>query len=121
MKPDEEKEERANPGTATDRDTTYGSDFAYRVNRIPEARWKRYTLWGGVCIGLLMGGVLFGIPSTLLAESARLVIAFVIGVLPVRFLEHKAERSMRFANIGIGVAFVACMIAFVVLLFVNRG
>jgi hypothetical protein len=105
--------------TTDGRDTTYGSDFAFRMNQIGETKWKRNNLFFGSLLGLVMGAVLFLLPDSLLAESARLVVVFVIAVLPMRFFEQRAERSIRYAKIGMAVCFIAFIIGYAVFLLVK--
>lgn len=119
MKTGEEQNRKKEPETTDGRDTTYGSDFAYRMNQIDEGKWKRYNLIFGCILGLLMGAVLFGIPNSLLQESARLVAAFVIAVLPLRFFEQRAERSLRVAKISMAVCFLSCIAVYAVFLIIT--
>jgi len=113
------EEQHRKTETTDGRDTTYGSDFALRMNQIDETKWKRYNLIFGSLLGLLMGAVLFLLPDSLVAESARLVVVFVIAALPMRFFEQRAERSIRHAKICMAVCFLACMIGYAVFLLVK--
>lgn len=119
MENDKEQNRKNEPDTADGRDTTYGSDFAFRMNQIGKKKWERYNLIFGCLLGLLMGAVLFAIPNSLLAESARLVAVFVIAVLPLRFFEQRAERSLHLAKICMAVCFVACIAVYAGFLIIN--
>ncbi len=113
-----EEQNRRNE-TTDGRDTTYGSDFAFRMNQIDEPKWKRYSLLFGSLLGFLMGAVLFLLPDSLLAESARLVVVFVVAILPIRFFEQRAERSIRFAKICMAVSFLSCIIVYAIYLLLS--
>ncbi len=119
MKNGDEQERKKEPETMDRRDTTYGSDFAFRMNQIDERKWKRCNLIFGCLLGFLMGAVLFAIPNSLLAESAKLVVTFVVAVLPLRFFEQRAERSLHLAKICMAICFLACIVVYAIFLIIN--
>ena len=93
-------------------DTSYGSDFAFRMNQLNEKAWKRYCGGFGTLIGLLMGVILFAVPASLIGDSVRLLLAFMLGMLPIRFFEKAAERNIKFAKVCMAIAFCLCMAVF---------
>ncbi|NCB31095.1 MAG: hypothetical protein EOM66_06770, partial [Clostridia bacterium] len=86
-------------------DHVYGTDFAYRMNQVPKRRWNFYAAWGGGVLGALMACILFLLPGDIASDSVRLLCVFIIGVLPISFLERRSECSLKKARIAMGIAF----------------
>ena len=92
-------------------DNVYGSDFAFRMNQIEEKRWNRYAYIGGAVLGALMAGVLFLSPDSV-ADSLRLLIGMALALLPIQFLEKRAERSLKPAKKAMAIVFCAGILCY---------
>lgn len=110
----EHKNDPANGWDAgADRDDhVYASDFAFRMNQIEPKAWARYASLGGALLGALMACVLLLLPGDIASDSVRLLCTFVLGVLPITFMERRSERSLKTARQAMALTFGAGLVIF---------
>lgn len=100
-------------------DYPFQTDFSYRANQLTKKRWFTYNIAGGTIIGLIMALIVFLMPSTYLTELTRCLIAGVIGVWPLKFMEIRSERSTKVGTAAMAVVFGVGILAYAISILVG--
>lgn len=85
------------------------TEFQKKVEAIPEEKWKRYQILGGIGLGVLCAlcitvlNRIEGLPSIV-----SMVAALVLAVYGPRFFESKAKRAIPKTRIALVITAVLC-------------
>lgn len=86
-------------------DYPFQTDFSYKANMLPKKTWFAYNIVGGAIIGVIMAILVFGMTDRYLTDISRCLIAGVIGIWPIKFMEMRSERTTKMATCAMAVVF----------------